>query len=190
MVPLTARPLDFLYFLFFAIHIPASLLIDLQYLYPSWLVPNFIRNLLMFYVKMSNDPLIGGLAGYFGNNSHLIWLKSYITLEAIFQFPVFILGMLGLYKGSRSIYVLLLVYAASTATTALPCVMYLLQVPHATPDSIGKGIVSLSFEQRLLLLSSYIPFFLIPLLMTVDMAMRVLKLVKKGTAAEEADKWK
>ena len=43
-------------------------------------------------------------------------------------------------------------------------------------------------EQRLLLLSSYIPFFLVPLVMTFDMAFRVQKLIgSSGDAQKEKE---
>jgi hypothetical protein len=53
-----------------------------------------------------------------------------------------------------------------------------------------KGAAGITQEQRLLLLSSYVPFFLIPLIMAVDMSMRVAKLAKKGMEAENEEKWK
>src|SRR6266567_3642657 len=99
-LPLTARPLDLLYFLFFAVctvpplarllyiltnifplslflnihhsnphlattfakqvHLSATLIVDLQYLYPPSWIPGFMQNLLSFYIYMSKDPLMGG----------------------------------------------------------------------------------------------------------------------------------
>lgn len=124
---------------------------------------------------------------------------------------MFVIGLLGLWKGtsrhdtgeleldyngavstlgSRSIYVLLLVYAASTTTTTLPCLSVILSTPiSATPlrmaevaSTTAKTVaLTLTAEQRLLLLSSYIPFFLVPLVMTVDMASRVQSLVSAST---------
>ena len=75
-----------------------------------------MHNLMMFYINMSKDPLIGGVAGVFGDSTHLMWFKTFIVLEAyvsvhssilyalichsrLFQVPVFILGLRGLYKG-------------------------------------------------------------------------------------------
>lgn len=89
-------------------------------------------------------------------------------------------------KGSQSIYVLLLIYAASTTTTTLPCLAIILNTPITSSETIVQGINSVSFQQKLLLLSSYIPFFLIPLVMTLDMATRVLKIVNAnaGMGAE------
>ena len=91
---------------------------------------------------------------------------------------------------SRAIYVLILLYGASTATTTLPCVAVIFQTPETTASTIARGIASVTSAQRLLLLSSYIPFLLVPLLMAVDMAFRVLSLVKAGVRAIDANKSK
>lgn len=64
------------------IHLPASLLIDLQALYPTHLVPSFVAKLPELYVSMSNDPLIGGALDYFGPAHDLVWFKSFLKLEA------------------------------------------------------------------------------------------------------------
>jgi len=189
-VPLLDRPMDLVYFIFFVMHIPITLLLDLQYLYPASLAPAPLRKLLLYYVGMSNDPLVGGLAGVFGNNAHLDWFKSFICVEAFFQLPVFFLGARALYKGSRKIYVLLIIYGASTATTTLPCLYTTLTTPQTSAHTITHGIVSVTFEQRILLLSGYVPFLVLPLIMTFDMAARLNKIVKKGIEAEEAQKWK
>jgi len=188
--PLTSRPLDLIYVIFFVSHIPASFLIDLQAVYPSHIVPAAVKRLPELYFQTSNDPLIGGVMGYLGNNEHLVWFKSFLLLELGFQVPVFFLGIYGLWKDSRSIYVLLLIYAASTATTTLPCLALILTTPITSPETILHGIASITPDQRLLLLSSYIPFFLIPLFMALDMASRVLNLVGIGIKAEDAEKSK
>ncbi|KAJ3918646.1 hypothetical protein F5877DRAFT_29487, partial [Lentinula edodes] len=68
--------------------------------------------------------------------------------------------------GSRSIYVLMLAYGASTATIVLPCIVHFLQ-EH----------LNMTSSQRLMLLSSYVPFFLVPLLMAADAGFRVYNIV-------------
>ncbi|KAH9852601.1 transmembrane protein 6/97 [Lenzites betulinus] len=183
-IPLAQRPRDLVYFLFFAIHLPATFLIDLQALYPKEWVPSVISNLAKFYVEMSADPLIGSSLGYFGQAQvdAYTWFRTLLVLEAFFQVPVFVLGLRGLWKGSRSIYVLLLIYASSAATTTLPCLSVILStpisltpltIPSAAAQTSATVALSLTAEQRLLLLSSYIPFFLVPFVMAVDMALRV-----------------
>ncbi|KAH7885861.1 transmembrane protein 6/97 [Phlebopus sp. FC_14] len=188
--PLSSRSLDLVYFVFFLIHLPASLLLDCQALYPTWLVPGFISALPRMYTQMSGDPLINGAMGLAGDSSQFVWFKCFLALEASFQVPVFVLGMRGLWKDSRSIYVLLLIYAASTATTTLPCVAVLLGMPATSAETVAAGVQSLTSSQRLLLLTSYIPFFLLPLFMTVDMALRILQLVHVGAAATVQKKTK
>ncbi|KAF9006043.1 hypothetical protein BDQ17DRAFT_1239476 [Cyathus striatus] len=190
VAPLSARPMDLVYFSFFAMHLPATLFLDLQGFYPTWLVPGVLKSFMDWYVHFSADPLIGQFGGYFGDSNSLLWFKSFAVLEMLFQLPTFILGMRGLYKGSRTIYVLLLAYGASTATTTLPCIVQLLTTPETTSATIAKGIVSVTNEQRFILLSSYVPFFLIPLIMAVDMSLRITRLVKAGLEAENENKWK
>ncbi|KAI0352093.1 hypothetical protein OH77DRAFT_814945 [Trametes cingulata] len=198
-IPLSQRRRDLVYFLFFAIHLPATFLIDLQALYPKEWVPSLISNLPRFYVEMSNDPLIGSAMGYFGQSQMeaYTWFRSFLLVEAFFQVPVFIIGLRGLWTGSTSIYVLLLIYAASTTTTTLPCLAVILSTPVSptplTASSVASEAakalgLSLSAEQRLLLLSSYIPFFLVPLVMTIDMAFRVQSLVSAGGQAQKGAK--
>jgi len=89
--------------------------------------------------------------------------------------------------GGKKIYPLLLIYAVEAATTTLPCLVYILSLP---PPGTGTTTFdsALTFEQRLILLSGYAPFFLVPLIMLLDIGGRVYKLVSKGLKME-AEKW-
>jgi hypothetical protein len=89
---------------------------------------------------------------------------------------------------SKSIYVLLLIYAASTTTTLLPCLAVLLSTPATTAATLAAKTASLTTPQRALLLSSYVPFFVLPLLMIFDMAGRVTGYVRAATPGAEAKK--
>ena len=100
--------------------------------------------------------------------------------------PYFFIYSLGnLVSGSRTIYPLLALYASSTATTTLACVFQVIQTPETTAETLAQNLPSITADQRFLLLSSYIPFFLIPFIMAVDMGMRVHKLVKIAIKKEE-----
>lgn len=46
----------------------------------------------------------------------------------------------------------------------------------------------LTSEQRVMLLSSYVPFFLVPLFMTFDMASRISHFMRAGIAAQQSAK--
>ncbi|KAF4570087.1 hypothetical protein EYR40_009073 [Pleurotus pulmonarius] len=183
--PLTSRPTDLVYFIYFVSHVAASLIIDLQPMLPDSLVPTVIRNLPISYVKMSNDPLIGGAMGILENKDQLVWFRTFLGLEMIFQLPLFILGARALWKDSKSIYIWLLIYGASTATTTLPCLTTVIFTPLSSSNQ-PVGTVTISEEQRLLLLSSYLPYFLLPLYMTWDMASRINKQISAGQSKKKA----
>lgn len=101
----------------------------------------------------------------------------------------FLIGLFSrLIIGSRSIYVLLLIYGASTATTTLPCLAVVLTTPITSAETIAASIASVTAQQRFSLLASYIPFFLLPLLISVDMAFRILHLIREGERAKVAAK--
>ncbi|THH06461.1 hypothetical protein EW146_g9602, partial [Bondarzewia mesenterica] len=89
----------------------------------------------------------------------------------------------GTLSDSSFIYVLLAIYGASTSTTTLACLSVLLNTPTTSAETIAANIISVSFPQRMILLSSYLPFFFLPLYMTVDMAFRIEKLVAAGLRA-------
>jgi hypothetical protein len=88
---------------------------------------------------------------------------------------------------SRGIYVPILLYGASTATTTLACVALILATPTAGTFA-AAGVVSVTPVQRAQLLASYLPFFFVPLLMAADMALRVHRLAVAGARAEAAVK--
>lgn len=60
--------------------------------------------------------------------------------------------------------------------------------PTTSAETIAANTASITTQQQILLLASYIPFFLVPLLITVDMAFRVLALVRVGEQALVAAK--
>jgi hypothetical protein len=111
--PLTSRPLDLLYTIFFSIHIPTFFLMDSQALYARHFAGP-LRGLLEWYLDVYNDPIMGGALGEWstnerklggitvggGNDWVWVWIRSFLVLEALFQFPIFVLGIINLRKGS------------------------------------------------------------------------------------------
>jgi hypothetical protein len=87
---LMSRPADLVYFIFFVTHIPPTLLLDLQAVYPQWLVPmdSPLRSLATYYVSMTNDPVVGGVGGMFGSEFRhsLLWIISFMHVE-LYAFP-------------------------------------------------------------------------------------------------------
>lgn len=99
---LTDRKLDMLYVGFFIMHIPATLLLDLQTLYASNLRPTWLHNLFESYLESYNDPIICGAVGRWEplNPTSWLWIRSFLWMEALFQLPLFFLGIYHLSKGS------------------------------------------------------------------------------------------
>ncbi|KAG2011626.1 hypothetical protein CC2G_011720 [Coprinopsis cinerea AmutBmut pab1-1] len=182
--PLSQRPMDLVYFLFFVSHIPFTLILDLQAVYPTWLLPedSSLRALGAFYVSMTNDPIIGGVAGTFGEVTRrsMQWLLSFTYLELFFQLPTFFYAAYHLYHNRKLhvLYPLMAIYGASTATTTLPCIVLVLTTP---PTGVATVLGStVSSGQRLTLLASYLPYLLIPLVMAIDSAYRMAGLVSRA----------
>lgn len=63
-------------------HTFATVLVDLQVVYPPTMVPAFMKAITTYYMSEYNDPLIGGVSGYFGETNNFIWFKTFILLEA------------------------------------------------------------------------------------------------------------
>lgn len=80
-----------------------------------------------------------------------------------------------------------MIYATSSATTTLPCIIYILSLPEPTLKTTSLDH-TLTFEQRLILLAGYVPFFLVPLVMVFDFGNRVHKTVVQVSKTEE-QKW-
>ena len=93
--PLTSRPLDLTYFIYVATHIPITIGLDCQALYPPNWIPKPLVALNNYYITEFKDPLIS-------NASNLVWFKSFIYCEAILQLPFFFWALRGLYYSKKS----------------------------------------------------------------------------------------
>jgi len=81
-------------------------------------------------------------------------------------------------KGEADRAAILLAYGASTATTVIPVIQALFYSPlPVKPALTTMEIVNL--------LGTYVPFFLIPAFMAIDMTMRLMKLVDGAQARKD-----
>lgn len=95
MAPLSTRPLDRLWFIFFVLHIPITLLVDCQHLLPSALRP--FPHFVPWYVRASADPV---LRGAFGPGREWDWIRLFLQMELWVQLPCFFVGAWGLWNGA------------------------------------------------------------------------------------------
>lgn len=95
-----SRPRDLAYVLFFLfLSIPATIIFDLQLaIPPAWtfiLGPVNLKHILDRYMGLTNDPVVGSVAGYFGEEvqRQFIWVKWFMWVEMCvypYLFPIFI----------------------------------------------------------------------------------------------------
>jgi len=126
-----------------------------------------------WYIAFSGDPLINGA---FHGGPDFDWFRAFLYLEALFQLPVFFFVARALWIGPPKLgtyYPLMLAYSASSCTTTFGCIAVLWS--STTPTQF----------QMLLLLGSYIPFFLVPFGMAIDMTLRLTK--AQGTKTLKAE---
>lgn len=87
------RPLDLFYFVFFIWHVPISLCVDFQAIYPASIMsrlastplPAFIE----WYKTWSRDPIIVNAAT---GGWEWDWIRGFMWVEALFQMPCWIIG--------------------------------------------------------------------------------------------------
>ncbi|NWY34088.1 SGMR2 protein, partial [Pheucticus melanocephalus] len=135
-----------LFALYFISHIPITALIDLQPLLPAGIAPRAVSG-------------AGGRAG-------AQWFKAFIYCEAFLQLPFFPIAAYAFLKGGcRWIRTPAIIYSTHVATTLFAILAHILfhdfsKVEHAGPQTL---------RERLALLSIYLPYLLIPLLLLFTM---------------------
>ncbi|KAF9326690.1 hypothetical protein BG006_009905 [Podila minutissima] len=172
-VPLTARPKDLAMFVYFLVHIPATVLMDVVPLYPSFIQALIkpLMDLQVWYVENLRDPLMA--------DRELIWFNTFLHMEALIQLPIFIYAAWALYNNKRSVALLICVYAAHVITTVIPCL---------TTVALGKSTdfpFDVSSNQRTILLSMYSPWFFFPLWMLVECFGRVRSYEQAGISSKK-----
>ena len=135
------------FLLFFASHIPATLCVDLQVLFPA-LYPSALKDLLNSYIEIFNDDLM--------RSPHDVWFQSIIAGECIFQLPFFFVAVHVLmntdkYSGSGWFRSMCMIYGTHTATTLLPILACHCENADAT------------FVEKAMVISIYLPYLIFPL---------------------------
>ncbi|KAM9002001.1 sigma intracellular receptor 2 [Sarcophilus harrisii] len=144
-----ARALEYLLGLYFVMHVPITLLFDMQALVSADLYPTELTDMLKWYVQAFKDPLMLKPPS---------WFKSFLFCELVFQLPFFPFAAYAFFKGScKWIRIPAIIYSVHTMTTLIPIGAHILFENFAQ----GPG----TFQERLNLLSIYAPYFFIPLIL-------------------------
>ena len=84
------RKLDLLYLIFFIVHVPIMLLVDLYPLYPTFLRPEFLSTLRAFYIDMTKDQFF---------TRHVPFFTLYIWMELLYHLPLSIWAIVAIPRG-------------------------------------------------------------------------------------------
>ncbi|XP_798044.2 sigma intracellular receptor 2 [Strongylocentrotus purpuratus] len=151
------RFLELVFFVYFVVHIPVSILFDSQGIFPREWYPDFLVTPKLQYTTQFKDVLFGDPP---------IWFQSFIYAETFFQLPFFFVAAYAFYKGNcKWIRIPAIVYSTHVATTVIPIVaeIYLSDFAHASFPGPS------TFQERTTLVGIYAPFLVVPFIMLVTM---------------------
>ncbi|XP_030078381.1 sigma intracellular receptor 2 [Microcaecilia unicolor] len=146
------RILECIFVLYFAFHIPITLLVDLQILLPASFFPQALKDANTWYLLTFKDPLMTELP---------LWCLTFIYCEVLAHLPFFPIAVYAFYKGGcKWIRIPAIIYSTHVSTCVLPMIVEILFSDFST-FRLGP----LSFQERLTLVAVYSPFLLISLLL-------------------------
>ena len=149
---------------FFATHIPATVMMDSQAIVPPRFVPRFAKNVLDFHIDTNHDPLM---------DDQPIWFKTFILFELLFQLPFFFVGFKAFNDKQNWIRIPGIVYGTHTATTLLPILGEILFSTDIPNDAA-----------RIQLFLIYLPYLVIPFMMALILAPEEKPFGKEGGSSE------
>ncbi|RMD40621.1 hypothetical protein DV735_g4513, partial [Chaetothyriales sp. CBS 134920] len=123
------RRLDNLYFVFFLIHIPVMLLIDLVPFYPSALVPAISQTIRKFYIETYRDRFFVAPPN---------WFRVYLGLEGVYHLPITIWMLRALPNNHPMLPLQLLIFGLETSLTTLTCLVEMLSWEGYTSEEVTR----------------------------------------------------
>mmetsp|Transcript_34900 Transcript_34900/g.76299 ORF Transcript_34900/g.76299 Transcript_34900/m.76299 type:complete len:163 (+) Transcript_34900:46-534(+) len=127
----------------YALHIPITLLVDAQIVLPRTLFPTFALYLADVYVQRTFDPFVRAAPAF---------IRALVWCELLLQLPFFIVALYAYAKKLEWIRIWTVVYGVHTSTTLAPILFELWNVPTIPTD-----------QHRLVLTGIYLPYLLVPL---------------------------
>ena len=104
VVPLSKRPYDWLFLAYFALHLPISILVDLQIIFPRQYFPLFLRTSLDDWVRDADDVLTG---------TRPVFFQAFVWVELFFHIPYFCAAIYAFVRGKNWIRDVSIVYATA-----------------------------------------------------------------------------
>ena len=157
--PLTSRKLDILYLIFFTIHIPVILLVDIVPLYPASLTPSISISLREYYIKTYRDKFF---------IDPPLWFWAYLGVELLGHLPGSVWMVWGLWRDEGMTAVGLLVFGVQNSVTTLTCLVEMC------------GWDGYTGSERWRLGALYGPYLGVAVLMSVDAMVRLRRVILMG----------
>lgn len=152
------RLIDYVFFLYFASHIPISLMFDAQTVVPRWIFPKQLVDTLDWYVVHMRDPMMADTPA---------WYHSFCLCEVFFQFPFFFFGTYAFWKGiskCKWIRFPLIIYSTHVMTTVI-AILYHINFHDFTNS---KYEAPRNQKERIQLSAIYLPYLTLPLGLLLD----------------------
>lgn len=150
--PLTQRPWHFALVAFLVSHVLATVIVDSQSVVPRRLYPRPVVELLDWYIDSFGDHLV---------RDNPSWFVSLVYCELLVQLPFFLVGIYAFTAGKNWIRIPAVCYGIHAATTLVPIMTAHVSGPQASPFPVKVCLM-------------YFPFFLVPMLLAVYMAVTPL----------------
>lgn len=153
---------DKVYFYYFLIHTPITILIDSTFAIPVEYQFEIQKKIHDFHVTSNKD--------FLGVNSPL-WMKTFVVWELLFQLPFFIYASYDYLKNkqvsySKNLWIAFLLYGFNAGFTTFICLIYVLL------DGDQHG---LSYGEWFNLIGLYTPTMVLPFYMMYDFWGRINK---------------
>ncbi|KAJ2803041.1 hypothetical protein H4R20_003045 [Coemansia guatemalensis] len=142
------RGLDKLYLWYFVSHIPITLMFDVLPLLPSSMIPQTLLDMNSLVTDKLGDPLVVVGEGH----PELVWFRSILVCEIFLQLPFFFYAVWALWTDCPRRHLPLLVYGVHVSTIMAPIL-----------GTLIRGEINRTCSERMLLVSIYLPYLLIPL---------------------------
>ncbi|XP_013416577.1 sigma intracellular receptor 2 isoform X1 [Lingula anatina] len=151
------RVLEWIFFLYFVVHIPIGILFDSQAVYPGWMYPTFVKDAVSWYGKTMKDPMM---------LEPPAWYQAFCMCEQFLQLPFFFAAAYAFYKGNCGwVRMPAIIYSAHVVTTLVAILYHIAMHDFSQSKYPGPS----TMMERLTLISIYLPFFVIPLLLLIVM---------------------
>jgi len=152
------RRLDIVYLIFFIIHLPVMLVVDLTPFYPASITPSFMTYLRSYYVTTYRDQFF---------ISPPAWFTAYLYMELLYHIPLTLYAIRALWSAplKPAAMLHLLLFSTQAGLTTLTCIAEALSWDRSVEEQ-GK------------LMGLYVPYVAFAILMGSDMFGRLNGLLR------------